>query len=410
MVAGSETPYIHQMKSTRQILVVIVFAQFCCTSLWFAGNGVIEDLIQVFQLPSSALGHLTAAVQFGFISGTLSFALLTIADRFSPSKVFFVSAVLAALFNLAVINGNNGLLSLLVLRFCTGFFLAGIYPVGMKIAADYFDKGLGKSLGFLVGALVLGTALPHLLKGMTQSFSWTYVILTTTMLSIFGGLILVGMVADGPYRKAGQQVDLLAFFKVFKNRNFRSPAFGYFGHMWELYAFWTFVPMMLHTYGELHPTNVLNVPLLSFLIIGIGGVACIMGGYLSSTLGTKRTAFIALLLSGICCLISPLLFTIDSAIVFIGFLFFWGMVVVADSPLFSTLVAQNANPEIKGTALTIVNCIGFAITIVSIQLLNQLKNIVEVRQLFLILFIGPLFGLIALSKKNDNPQLHENTT
>ncbi len=387
--------------SNQRVLIVIVIAQFCCTSLWFAGNGVIEDLIQTFQLPASALGHLTAVVQFGFISGTLTFALLTIADRFSPSKVFLVSAVIAALFNLGVIYEGNGLGSLLILRFFTGFFLAGIYPVGMKIAADYFDKGLGKSLGFLVGALVLGTALPHLLKEVTQSFSWKYVLIATTSLSIFGGLLMGLNVLDGPFRKPSQRVDLLAFFKVFKNKKFRAAAFGYFGHMWELYAFWTFVPMMLQTYNILHPSASLNVPLFSFLIIGIGGLACVIGGYLSYSLGTKRTAFIALLLSGICCLLSSQVFKVENDNIFLGFLFFWGMVVIADSPLFSTLVAQNATPEIKGTALTIVNCIGFAITIGSIQLLSQLQRTMDITLIYSILAIGPLLGLIALRQSTN---------
>ena len=154
------------MNPPKRILPIIVISQFCCTSLWFAGNGVMRDLVANFNLNQSALGHLTSAVQFGFISGTLVFALLTIADRYSPSKVFLFSALLGATCNVLMIGSYNNFSSLLLFRFLTGFFLAGIYPVGMKIAADYYDKGLGKSLGFLVGALVLGTALPHLLKDL----------------------------------------------------------------------------------------------------------------------------------------------------------------------------------------------------------------------------------------------------
>ncbi len=155
------------MGTSRLSLPVIVFAQFCCTSLWFAGNGVMNDLIQTFDLGPAALGHLTSAVQFGFITGTLGFAFLGIADRFSPSKVFFYSAIFGSLFNLGILVESNSSGSLLMLRFLTGFSLAGIYPVGMKIASDYYREGLGKSLGFLVGALVLGTALPHLLLTVT---------------------------------------------------------------------------------------------------------------------------------------------------------------------------------------------------------------------------------------------------
>ena len=386
------------MKTSKLILPVIVISQFCCTSLWFAGNGVMVDLVANFNLKESALGHLTSAVQFGFISGTLVFAVLTIADRFSPSKVFFVSALLGAFCNICMVGEFNDLFSLLLFRFLTGFFLAGIYPVGMKIAADYFDKGLGKSLGFLVGALVLGTAFPHLLKDVLQTISWTYVLLTTTCLAILGGLAMILFVPNGPYRKSSKRLDFSAFSKVFKHTDFRAAAFGYFGHMWELYAFWAFVPVILKHYSQLHPQSNLNIPVLSFIIIGIGGLACVIGGYLSIRIGAKKTAFSALFLSCICCLLSPFTFNIGSEIFFIGFLMFWGMVVIADSPMFSTLVAQNAEAEIKGTALTIVNCIGFSITIISIQVLNSLQNLMDPSFIYIILAIGPLFGLIGLKK------------
>ena len=390
------------MKPPKRILPIIVISQFCCTSLWFAGNGVMGDLVINFNLYESALGHLTSAVQFGFISGTLVFALLTIADRFSPSKVFFASALLGAICNAFMISDYNSFFSLLSLRFLTGFFLAGIYPVGMKIAADYYDKGLGKSLGFLVGALVLGTAFPHLLKDFLHSISWKYVLLTTTGLAFLGGLVMKLFVPDGHFRKPGKGLDFSAASRVFKHQQFRSAAFGYFGHMWELYTFWAFVPVMLKLYVQLHPQSNFNIPILSFSIIGIGGLSCVIGGYISKYIGAKKTAFIALFLSCICCLISPFVFMVNHEIFFIAFLLFWGMVVIADSPMFSTLVAQNAEAEIKGTALTIVNCIGFAITIISIQLLNSMQFVLDSKNIYLLLAIGPILGLIAL-KNNRNP-------
>ena len=387
------------MKVSKRILPVIVFAQFCCTSLWFAGNAVMNELVVNFNLPSSALGHLTSAVQLGFIVGTLIFAVLSIADRFSPSRVFFFSAILGAGFNLAIVWEDNTMSSLLVFRFLTGFFLAGIYPVDMKIAADYYEKGLGKSLSFLVGALVLGTAFPHLLKDMTEGFLWKSVMIVTSLLAVLGGVLILLFVPDGPYRQAGRNLKFSAFFRVFHNRNFRAAAFGYFGHMWELYAFWAFVPILLQTYKSSHPEITFNVSLLSFLVIAIGGLSCVLGGYLSQGLGTKRIAFLALLLSCICCLVSPWMLGTESEILFIGFLLLWGMVVIADSPLLSTLVAQSAPAEIKGTALTIVNSIGFAITIVSIQLLNTLSVWTSSNFIYTVLVIGPVLGLIALRKK-----------
>jgi len=393
------------MKKTRWVLPIIVLSQFCCTSLWFAGNGVMSDLLFTFNLNESALSHLTSAVQFGFIAGTLVFAALTIADRFSPSRVFFLSAIAGSLFNLGTIIEGNSITTLLAFRFFTGFFLAGIYPVGMKIASDYFNKGLGKSLGYLVGALVVGTAFPHLLKDFTGHLPWRLVLILTSSIATLGGILMVILVPDGPYMKTMQKSSLTNSIRVFENQKFRSAAFGYFGHMWELYAFWAFVPVILTTYLELHPEIILRIPQLSFLIIGLGGLACVLGGYLSLNLGVKNTASIALFLSCICCMVSPLVFYFDSSHILIGFLIFWGLVVVADSPLFSTLVAKNVKPELRGTALTIVNCIGFSITIVSIQLINILKDSMDPRYIYMFLAVGPILGLIALYRRKNEVTL-----
>jgi predicted MFS family arabinose efflux permease len=387
------------MKKKNAVLPLIVIAQFCCTTLWFAGNAVLTALVAHFNLNTNALGNLTSAVQFGFIIGTLLFALFTVVDRFSPSKVFFVCALLGALSNICLIWDGNTTATLLAFRFLTGFFLAGIYPVGMKIATDYYQKGLGTSLGFLVGALALGTALPHLLKNSMGDYSWKTVLLAISVLATFGGAILWLFVSDGPFRKKKNSIDLNSCFQLFKNSAFRKAAFGYFGHMWELYAFWAFVPILLKTYAEMRPDVTFNIPLLSFFSIGIGGISCVIGSYLAKEFGTQKTAFYTLLLSGICCLATPLLLWIANETVFILFLFLWGMLVIADSPLFATLVAQNAPRENTGTALTIVNCLGFAITIFSIQILSGLHQTTSSDFIYWILAIGPLFGVLALKSR-----------
>ncbi len=385
------------MDSSKLTLPVIVISQFCCTSLWFAGNSVVSELALDYNLPDTALGHLTSAVQFGFIVGTLIFAGLSIADRFSPAKVFVACAILGGIFNLGTIYDGNGLISLLSLRFFTGFFLAGIYPIGMKIAADHFEKGLGKSLGYLVGALVLGTAFPHLLKDITSSFPWKYVLIGTSSFALLGGALMFLFVPDGPFRKAGKAFNVKGITDMFANRPFRSSAFGYFGHMWELYTFWAFVPIILKAnFSDNDSTS--NVSLWSFLIIGIGGLACILAGYISIKVGIKKTAFYALLLSALCCLISPFILDTTYEPLLLVFLLFWGTMVIADSPLFSTLVAQNAPAEIKGTALTIVNCIGYSITIVSIQLISTLAEEASSNWYFALLAVGPIIGLKTLSK------------
>jgi MFS family permease len=380
----------------KRILPVIVISQFFCTSLWFAGNAVMADVAKQFHLEPVYLAYLTSAVQLGFIAGTLFFAMLGIADKFSPVKVFFVCAMIAAFFNLGICLPGTSPAVLLLFRGLTGFLLAGIYPVGMKIASDHYQQGLGKPLGFLVGALVIGTSFPHLLKSIMATLPWKYVIFSTSALAISGGLALLLWVPDGPYRKAGSKLNPTALLRGFRNLQFRSAAFGYFGHMWELYTFWTFVPTILNNYKKHYRTIDFSTPLLSFLIIAAGAVACACSGIIAQYFGARKTAIIALLISCTCCLISPFALLNSSAIVLIVFLFTWGMAVITDSPLFSTLVAQNAPQESKGTSLTIVNCIGFAITIVSIQLINWLLSDKNGQYIYMLLAIGPVLGLIAL--------------
>lgn len=384
----------------RYVLALIVLSQFLCTSLWFVGNSIAQDIAQELHNSESFLAQQTSIIQFGFVVGTFSFALFTIADRFSPSKVFFVSATLAAMVNLGISIPNSDAGTLLVFRFFTGFFLAGIYPVGMKIASDYYQGGLGKSLGWLVGALVLGTALPHLLKEMTLDFSWRYVIYVTSALSFLGGL-LVFFVPDGPYRRASQKINLADFIFSFKQQSFRKAAFGYFGHMWELYTFWAFVPVMLTAYNAKFVSTQLPVPLLSFLIIGSGGIACALSGFVAERIGVKQVATGALLLSCLCCLASPFFLFASNVFLFITFLLFWSIVVIADSPIFSTLVAKHAPEQSRGTALTIVTCIGFAITIFSIQVIQLLSTAISPTYLYMFLALGPALGLLALINDSE---------
>ncbi len=382
----------------RYILPLIILSQFAGTSLWFVGNAILQDIQQQMQLDGEATGHIISSVQFGFIAGTLVFALLAVADRFSPSKVFFVSSIIAALFNLSVLWINESLSLLLLCRFFTGFFLAGIYPVGMKIASDWFEKGLGNALGYLVGALVLGTALPHLLKGFSYDISWEKIVVFTSLFASVGGLLIFLFVKDGPFRKQSSSFKIKNISLIFQTKDFRAAAFGYFGHMWELYTFWAFVPFILQMYNQMNNKQI-PVSTWSFSIIGIGFLSCVVGGKLSKKWGSKKVAFYSLLLSGICCLISPLVFSFN-LLFFLFFLLIWGSAVIADSPQFSTLVAQTAPIENKGSALTIVTSIGFAITIISIQLLQYFKTYVD-EYVFWLLLPGPLAGILFFGKLKE---------
>ncbi len=384
----------------RHILPVIVASQFATTSLWFAGNAVMPDLQRREGFPPDALANMTTAVQLGFIIGTLIFAYLTIADRWSPRRVFLTCAFLGAIFNAAALMVGPWLGPMLVLRFMTGFFLAGIYPVGMKIASSWFDRDLGRALGFLVGAQVLGTAVSHLFG---HGLDWKAVLLSVSVLSAAGGILMYALVPDGPRLLPGARFDPRALAAIFRRPDFRASSFGYFGHMWELYALWAFLPVYIAAYLGTEASRSVT-SLWCFAIIGIGALGCVLGGVVSLRRGSAPVAAVCLAVSGLCCLLSPLAFSLPQWAM-LAFLLVWGAAVAGDSPQFSALNAHFAPTQLVGSALTIVNCVGFAITIASIQLLQGLLPAVGAQLLFLVLVPGPVFGLLALSRL-----IHSSTT
>ncbi|MFV0298983.1 MAG: MFS transporter [Hyphomicrobiaceae bacterium] len=381
-------------KRPAHILPVIVLAQFAGTALWFSGNAVLPDLQREWGFPPEAVGWVTTAVHAGFIAGTLVFAFLSLADRFSPRLIFLVCALFGGAANGGLLLLDHDLWGLLALRFAVGFFIAGIYPVGMKITSGWFQADLGRALGYLVGALVLGTAFPHLVRGVGQTLPWAGVIVITTVCAMVGGALMALAVPDGPYLKPGKPFDPKALGEVFRSEGFRASSFGYFGHMWELYAFWAFLPVVLAWRSQADGLY-LNVPLISFMVIAVGVVGSVAGGVLSLRYGSAQVGRIQLAISGLLCLFSPLLLTAPLAVTMVA-LVVWGVTVVGDSPQFSALNAQYAPPHLVGSALTIANCIGFGISIASIQLLSSLLSVLPTQYLFLLLVPGPLFGVLSL--------------
>ncbi|MCR9141130.1 MAG: MFS transporter [bacterium] len=431
------------------LLPAIVFSQFAGTSLWFAGNAVLGDLQLAGAGGARELQWITQAVQLGFICGTLVFALFAVADRASPRLVFLLSSLAGALANLAGAYVAWDVASLMIMRFCTGFFLAGIYPVGMKVAAGWYERGLGSALGLLVGALVLGTAFPHLLQalgsaGLLEATAAggperaRIILGLVSLLAVVGGFALYILVPDGPFlqkreparehkseyedqqpRENISQANPFShsvsatpaltssaptIFTIFRDGDFRRAALGYFGHMWELYAFWAFTPIFLAAlFSKSAPGHAIsvgdaNISLWSFLIIAIGFFGCAIGGYISLRIGSARVAFSQLAISGGMCLLSPLLFwdVVPLPLALAGMLL-WGFTVIGDSPQFSALVAATAPRELVGSALTIVNSIGFALTIVSIEVLGWwATTISNPAWLFVVLAPGPIAGLLAL--------------
>lgn len=381
------------------ILTVLVLAQFMGTSLWFAGNAAAPELEGLLG-ESGLVPMITSAVQLGFIVGTFGYAFFQVADRFSPSKVFLWSAVAAALANLSLLFLPMQFEVLLGGRFLTGVFLGGIYPVGMKIAADYTKGGLGVALGFLVGALVLGTAFPFLIQGLELDVSYRALILVPAGLAGLGGLLVGIGIPDGPYRKPNPALNFSLIPQLARNKALQGAAGGYFGHMWELYTFWAFLPLLLNflTQNTLSPAT---QSLWTFVLIGIGGISCSLGGLISQKLGSGTVAMTSLIGSGTC----GLILWVFPEFAFwapIPFLFVWGLLLSPDSPQFSTLVAQSVAPEHRGTALTLVNGLGFGLTIVSIQVTQFAAGFLSPNQFIGLLCIGPVVGVVLFLKNPTN--------
>ncbi len=381
-------------------LLIIVLAQFAGTSLWFAGNAILPDL-QPLLGANSLSGWITSAVQLGFISGTLFYTLYSIPDRFPATRVFLVSVVASAAFNLLFLVVPLRPESVLLSRFGVGFFLAGVYPVGMKIAADWFRPVLGRAMGFLVGALVLGTALPHLIRGLGTSLPYQSVLLTVSGLAVAGGLLLVVTIPSKPVTNRRNRISLAVLSMLNRPGDLRAGVIGYFGHMWELYTVWAFLPTLLLIYAQMHPDYSFNKSVWAFWGIAAGFVGCAGGGLLALGVGSRRVATVQLAISGLCTALIPLMIQAPPAL-FLMYLIVYGITIAGDSPQLTTLVSTNTPDEVRGSLLTLVTCIGFSITILSIQtmawLLPKLGNS---PQAFWLLVPGPVVGLVGLLAKHE---------
>ena len=379
------------LTAPKRILPILVLAQFAGTSLWFAVNAVMPDLQQQMGWPASAVGRLTSALQLGFIVGTLVFALLAIADRFSARRVFLFCAVAGALCTLGALMRIASFSELLLWRAATGFFLAGIYPVGMKIASQWFPEGLGVALGWLVGALVLGSASAHGIRALSVEVPWATVMMSVALLAAAGGLILFMAIPEPPsYTAISKKLEWQALATIWTDWRVRASVLGYFGHMWELYTFWVLVPLILAT-----QLNGQALSLAAFGVLGIGALGCIGGGWLAKRWGSARVATVQLSMSGICCLLAPWLMSAP-LIWFLLWLAIWGITAAGDSPQFSTLTASNAPKHAVGSVLTLTNCMGFALSIVSIELFTSLAQEHQLASLLPWLGIGPLLGVLAM--------------
>ena len=375
-------------------LLLIVVAQLFGTSLWFSANSAGEDLMRVWALQAADIGRLTNAVQLGFIMGTLGFSLSGLADRFAASRIFACCAVLGALANAGFALLAQGLGEGLGWRFAVGLALAGVYPLGMKLVVSWVPRQAGAALAWLVGMLTLGTALPHGVRMLDTGWGWQATILVSSLLALLAAAMIL-LLGDGPHlqrRADAPRLRLGEGLFALREPHFRASALAYFGHSWELYAFWTLVPWMV-TAARGAEAGSASGP--AFAVIGIGAAGCVLGGMLSRRIGSARVAALAMSISALCCALYPFA-THWPPLLLAGLMLVWGASVIADSPHFSALSARACPPQSVGSALAFQNAIGFAITMVSIELATRLWPVLGERVAW-VLLPGPVLGLIALA-------------
>ena len=381
------------------MLAALCLAEFLGMTLWFSATAVAPALVTEFHLQSGQAAWLTMAVQAGFVCGTLLSALFNLPDVVNARRLVALGCLAGSIAN-GLVTLVDDSTTVIALRFATGVALACVYPPGMKIAASWFERNRGAALGFVVGALTVGSAFPHLLASLAVSVPWRTLMLTASIGAVVGGLLVLGVVRDGPYLSATAPFDPRAVGRVFSNRRVRLATLGYLGHMWELYAMWTWIAAFA---AASLPSR--NGSRIAFVAIASGAVGCVGAGLIADRVGKARVAVWALIVSSACSAIAGFAFE-AAPWVLLALAVIWGVTVVADSALFSALVAEHSSRDYVGTALTVQLCAGFLLTMVSIRLIPLMASVVGWQWVFLVLVPGPTLGILAMSRLTRETASH----
>jgi MFS family permease len=388
------------------MLGVVCLAQFLGMTLWFSATAVTPLLIDQFNIAPAHAAWLTMAVQGGFVVGTLLSAVSNIADLLNARVLMFLGSLIGACANAAVLIAPGGI-TVIVLRFVTGMSLALVYPPAMKIAAGWFRDGRGFALGLLIGALTLGKAFPYLLTAWFGS-EWREPMLLASALALIGGTLVILTVRDGPFVAPTAPFDPHAVRRVLSSRGARLATLGYLGHMWELYAMWTWVGVFatasFAASGIAAASRAGSIA--AFVAIGSGAAGCALAGYIADRIGRARVAMLAMLMSAACAALTVVVFG-RAPVLLYALIVLWGFSVVADSAQFSALVSEHAPRDHVGTALTLQTCVGFLLTMVTIELLPRVAEVSSWRWASLLLVPGPVLGAYAMRRLMPASQMKE---
>lgn len=386
------------MEARRQLRLVAL-VQVLVMALWFSASAVVPALREEWGISQASATWLTASVQLGFVVGALASAVLNLADRVRPHVLIGICAVLGASTNLLLALTAHGLGAAIPLRFLTGVALAGVYPVGLKLMASWFEGGRGVALGVLVGALTVGSAMPQLVNALT-TLPWPRVLAASSALAVVGAVVAVRWVRLGPYAGPSPPFRPAYVVEMFRDRRQRLVNIGYLGHMWELYAMWTWLPVFVAASYTAHAAGSdtrLAVGLTAFAAIGVAGaIGCLVGGRLADRVGRAEVTIVAMLASAACCVLSWPLFG-ASPFALVPLLLVWGAAIVADSAQFSAAMSEVADRAYVGTALTAQTALGFLLTVATIQALPLVADEVGWRATMPLLALGPLVGAAAMA-------------